>query len=114
MLGNLDAEKMVYQDWALKALEILPQEKKDELILTGLYRQLMEKNFKWEAEKAFEKYAEAHAAEYLSQPEFQRIIKEKARRAVDSVFDQLIDELTKKYARNMKWAAEATCKSLGE
>lgn len=106
MLENKNLEKLLVAEWALEALKMLPQEKKEELILVSLENQLYKQSFGWEAQKIFEEYAKQYAAEHLAKPVFQEKIREKAYKAVDEVFEKLLTEFTKQFAEDLKWTIE--------
>ncbi len=106
MIESKDMEKLLVTEWALEALKMLPSEKKEELILISLEKQLYKQSFGWEARKIFEEYARQYAAEHLAKPEFQVKIREKAYEAVDEVFEKLLEEFIKQFARDVEWAAK--------
>lgn len=106
MFENKDMEKILITEWALEALKMLPKEKKEDLILVSLEKQLYKQSFGWEARKVFEEYARQYAAEHLAKPEFQEKIKEKAYKAVDEVFEKLLEEFIKQFAGDVEWAAK--------
>lgn len=106
MIESKDMEKLLVTEWALEALKMLPSEKKEELILISLERQLYKQNFGWEAQKIFQEYARQYAAEHLAKPEFQDKIKTRTYEAVEEVFDKLLEEFTKQFARDVEWAAK--------
>lgn len=83
----MDIEKVVYAEWAAKALELIPEEKKNELIKDALYRQLSTTDFRWHVTKIIEEYAITYAVELLADEEFQQAIKAKVKQTVDVMFE---------------------------
>lgn len=105
-----ELERTLIKEWAIKAMESLDEEKKQELIATAIFNQLDRSNFDWNVRDIFKDYANNYANEYIQQEKFQLKIKQKAHEAIDKNFDLLIEKMSEDFARNLKWSAEKISK----
>lgn len=106
----MDLERSIYAEWAAKALEMLPQEKKEKLILEAVAQQLEGQHFRWEVEKVFEKYAMQYAEKIISQPEFQEKVKKSVEETVDLFLEEFLEQIKESLARAVKYAGEQLLK----
>lgn len=105
-----ELEKTLMKEWAIKAMESLDEEKKQELITTAVFNQLDKMDFNWNVKDIFKDYANNYANEYIQKEEFQQKIKQKVHETMDKTFDELINKMSEDFARNLKWSADKISK----
>lgn len=105
-----ELEKVLMKEWAVKAMESLSEEKKQEIITAAIFNQLDKMDFSYNVRDIFTDYANMYANEYIQKEEFQQKIKQRAYKTVDKVFDNLLEKMSEDFSRNLKWSADKISK----
>ena len=85
-----DIEQALKMEIALKTIQSLPEEMKNEILAQGVMRELASIKLDWEVSKILRDEAMVFAHEYVKQPEIQEQLREKAHKAVDDVLDGIV------------------------
>lgn len=107
-----ELEKSLMKEWAVKAMEALSDEAKQNLITSAIYLQLDKMDFNWQVQDIFKDYALNYANQVISEKAFQMRIKAKVNESMDSAFDAVIKELSKDILSRLKWSVERAADNL--
>lgn len=85
-----EVERIILADIAKKVIEVMPEEKRREVLEASLTQCLKEVMKPWHVKGAIEKDVNAYMLEYIKQPEVQERIKIAVQKSVDELMDGVI------------------------
>lgn len=85
-----EVEQAILADIAKKVIEVMPEEKKREILEASLSQCLKEIMKPWHVKGAIEKDVNTYMAEYIKQPEVQERVKVAVHNAIDELLDGVV------------------------
>lgn len=85
-----EVERIILNDIAKKVIEVMPEDKRREILEASLSQCLKDVLKPWNIKGAIEKDVNAYMMEYIKQPEVQERIKISVQKSVDELMDGVI------------------------